>query len=329
MLRNSFHSLIIIFFLSIILYPSQNYARPVSQLPDSLENVVYHDLYTMSSSEIEELNIELNKELIKHSDNLKLNLLRAKIYLYEKKYKAAEGLLQRLTKVFPNSGEANYFLSRLYTETDSLILSYTYMYRVDAQKKYDNSFMKELENDALPFFNRFEKEAYNSSENKVEYILLNWMRKDPYPASIENEYFDQMIKRLDYVYENFHDGFSFDDRGKIYIKYGEPTLRREFAHSGYRTECWVYRNISKKEVTFDFIRSFKSPRWTEVRFKSDIPGDSFISNKFSGEFDDTEPSRTFFEDRNMISGKYQETYAELQALAIDSEISQGSCYNTD
>lgn len=322
MSQNLFKYLLLSLFIYVFLcFPSK--ADQLNPLPDSLEIITYHDLYKMGDSEISELTTELNKKLMLNGDNVKLNLLRAKIFLFQGKYKIAEGLLKRLNKIFPSNAEVNYFLSRLYTQMDSLTLAYSHMYRIDASQNYDESFIIELENDALPFLNRFEKEIYDTISNKVQYILLNWLKKDPFPASIENEYFYKMINRIDYAYENYFDGFALDDRGRIYLKYGKPDLRREFAHTGYRTECWIYRNISDKEVTYDFIRSFKVPKWTEIRFKSDIPGDSFISNKFSGEFDDSEPSRTFFEDRAMLSNKYQETFAHLQSLAIDAAIGSG------
>lgn len=290
---------------------------------DDFNKYTYHEIRSMSSSDRNSYAEKLNQQLILNPDNLELNLIRAKIYLAEKKIKAAEGLLQRLNKVFSNSGEVNYFLSRLYSQTDSLRLSYTHMFRINTETNYGELFIKELENDALPFLTRFEKNIYDTTSNKVELLIRQWLKKDPSPASIENEYFRQMIGRIEYSFDNFHDGFAVDDRGKIYLKYGDPDTRREFVHNGFRTECWIYKNLNGKEISFDFIRSFKRPAWRQIIFKGDIPGDSFIPNKLDITSDDSEPSRTFFEDRAQLSNKYQQIFVELQGLVMEAGYDEG------
>jgi len=324
MKSRSLLSLSIITILALNIFAHEPLA-PLSDIPDSLQLVKYQDLYSYDSDDLEELTGKLNTALILNPENVELNLLRGKILLAKKNFKAAESIMLRLNKLYPKDGAISYFLSRLYAQSNNLMSSSTYMYQIDPDYKYSETFISEMEADAYPFFTRFEKQIYDTLENKISFILRNWFIKDPSPASPENEYFQTMINRLEYAYANFYDGFALDARGYIYLKYGEPEERHEFPHRGFATECWIYKSYSKDDITFDFIKSLRQPSWTRIKFRSQIPGDSFITNKFDfNNYDESIPSSSFFEDRKMINNKYNEIFTEVNSLAIDKQLSENS-----
>ncbi len=53
-----------------------------------------------------------------------------------------------------------------------------------------------------------------------------WKEKDPTPTTHKNERYEEHLRRLEYSDQHFKDLlYHWDDRGKIYIKYGEPDYR--------------------------------------------------------------------------------------------------------
>jgi GWxTD domain-containing protein len=77
-----------------------------------------------------------------------------------------------------------------------------------------------------------------------------WRKRDPTPSTEGNEELEQFLARVNYVLKNFskyRDGWR-TDRGKIYIKYGEPdkVINTDGTTLGSRVQYWIYysRNIA-------------------------------------------------------------------------------------
>jgi len=68
---------------------------------------------------------------------------------------------------------------------------------------------------------------YKSLEERKSFIDYYWREKDPNPLLPENEYLKDFIQRCQHVQEKFSlsDPPYFDERGKYYLKYGEPSIR--------------------------------------------------------------------------------------------------------
>jgi GWxTD domain-containing protein len=84
-----------------------------------------------------------------------------------------------------------------------------------------------LEQDARYIFEDAERRAYKTLSNDEErdnFIELFWLRRDPTPDTIENEFKDEHYRRIVYANERFSGrvpGWK-TDRGRIYIAYGPP-----------------------------------------------------------------------------------------------------------
>lgn len=70
-------------------------------------------------------------------------------------------------------------------------------------------------------------EALTSLTARKSFIKTYWRRLNPNPISPHNEFLAQFISRVDFVRSNFPKPTApfFDDRGKYFIKYGEPSFR--------------------------------------------------------------------------------------------------------
>ena len=111
-------------------------------------------------------------------------------------------------------------------------------------------------------------DSLESAEARLRFIEIFWLRHDPTPDTIENEFRDEHYRRM--VYANEHFGTNVPgwrtDRGRIYIIYGPPddihsalnfTIdRASGAQSTARhKESWRYRHIDGvgDNVSLDFV----------------------------------------------------------------------------
>ena len=72
-----------------------------------------------------------------------------------------------------------------------------------------------------------EREAFKlltNDEEREKFVESFWIRRDPTPDTVENEFRDQYYQRVLYANERFSAGIpgSMTDRGRIYIIYGPP-----------------------------------------------------------------------------------------------------------
>jgi len=102
--------------------------------------------------------------------------------------------------------------------------------------------------------------ALKTDDEREQFIESFWLRRDPSPDSIENEFKEDHYARIAYANERFASGKPGwkTDRGRIYILYGKPdeieshpsggTYDRPFDEGGGTTstfpfEIWRYRYI--------------------------------------------------------------------------------------
>ncbi len=106
--------------------------------------------------------------------------------------------------------------------------------------------------------------SLDTLEERDRFIEVFWEKRDPYPATPENEFRDEHYRRLDYANqylgrETFRDGWR-TDRGRYYILLGEPRERHSF--DGYNevvaTELWFYQgDVQKGLPSFFYLVFFK------------------------------------------------------------------------
>jgi len=93
---------------------------------------------------------------------------------------------------------------------------------------------------------RYEK--LTSLPAKREFLYNFWKKRDPNPATKENEFKQEYLKRLAYVNSHFgalnKPGYK-TDRGRVYLKYGKYDQIERFPSSPNRKpyEIWYYNSI--------------------------------------------------------------------------------------
>jgi len=96
-----------------------------------------------------------------------------------------------------------------------------------------------------------------SREQREKKFREFWKEKDPTPQTEYNELMTEYYNRIDYAYANFTTvntlGFN-SDRGKIYIKYGDPdNIERKFPPGEPTVEIWTY---GKRKFIFKATSGF-------------------------------------------------------------------------
>lgn len=80
-------------------------------------------------------------------------------------------------------------------------------------------------------FDRWKSLLENNDQQALDEIKSFWFRLDPTPGTLRNERLLEHWERLAYVQNNFlkssSDIVNYDDRGKIYIKYGHPQRKSD------------------------------------------------------------------------------------------------------
>jgi len=140
----------------------------------------------------------------------------------------------------------------------------------------ESPYTKWLNEEAVYIISDAERQAFQrltTDEERSMFIEQFWLRRDPTPATVENEYREEHYRRIGYANESFSNnrvpGWK-TDRGMIYIKYGPPDERDEHRTGGvyqrpveegggqtttFPFERWRYRYIEGvgKDVNIEFV----------------------------------------------------------------------------
>jgi GWxTD domain-containing protein len=73
-----------------------------------------------------------------------------------------------------------------------------------------------------------------TDDEREQFIEQFWLRRDPTPDTIENEYKEEHYRRIAYANEHYASGIPGwkTDRGKIYIEYGPPDEIEDHSSGG-------------------------------------------------------------------------------------------------
>jgi len=130
-----------------------------------------------------------------------------------------------------------------------------------------------------PFeLNQFKTATY---PGKKKLFKKFWKQRDPDPSTPENERLMEHFRRVRFARANFH--FTappyYDDRGKIYIKYGAPDDRYNSPVGtlpAKDNESWTYES-TEKGLVFDFVAEGGYFRLVEDLTEAVNPGYDFNS----------------------------------------------------
>lgn len=116
-----------------------------------------------------------------------------------------------------------------------------------------------------------EKAAFGrlvNDEERNEFVVQFWLRRDPTPDSEENEYKEEHYRRI--AYSNVHFASrtkgSLTDRGRIYIVYGPPDTTNLQHDSAVPTEVWHYRALREPDTEVTYGDRHQPPPEKEADF---------------------------------------------------------------
>lgn len=156
------------------------------------------------------------------------------------------------------------------------------------RKELETPFKKWLEEDVAYIISDEERAAFkrlSTDEERESFIEQFWMRRDPTPDTVENEFKEEHYRRIAYANEHYASGIPGwkTDRGRIYIQYGPPDENESHPSGGsyerpmeegggttstYPFEKWRYRYI--EGIGSDIIIEFVDPTMTgEYRMTMD------------------------------------------------------------
>jgi GWxTD domain-containing protein len=143
------------------------------------------------------------------------------------------------------------------------------------KKELETPWRKWLNEDVTYIITDEERKAFkqmNTDEEREQFVEQFWLRRDPTPDTVENEYKEEHYRRIAYANEHFASGAPGwkMDRGRIYITFGPPdeidshpsggTYERPVAEGGGETttfpfEDWRYRYIEGigNDVMIEFV----------------------------------------------------------------------------
>src|SRR6202167_4875935 len=143
------------------------------------------------------------------------------------------------------------------------------------KKELETHWRKWLNEDVVYIITDEERKAFkvfNTDEEREQFVEQFWLRRDPTPDTVENEYKEEHYRRIAYANEHYPSGIPGwkTDRGRIYITYGPPdeidshpsggSYDRPDAEGGgttstYPFEDWRYRYIEGigSDINIEFV----------------------------------------------------------------------------
>ena len=145
------------------------------------------------------------------------------------------------------------------------------------RKELETPYRKWLNEDVAYIITDEERAAFKrlqTDEEREQFIEQFWLRRDPTPDTIENEFKEEHYRRIAYANEQFASGIPGwkTDRGRIYITYGPPDEKETHPSGGsyerppeegggttstFPFEQWRYRYI--EGIGSDIIIEFVDP----------------------------------------------------------------------
>jgi GWxTD domain-containing protein len=143
------------------------------------------------------------------------------------------------------------------------------------KKELETPWKKWLNEDVSYIITDEERKAFkglNTDEEREQFVEQFWLRRDPSPDTVENEYKEEHYRRIAYANEHYASGIPGwrTDRGRIYITFGPPdeidshpsggSYQRPQAEGGgttstYPFEDWRYRYIEGigSDINVEFV----------------------------------------------------------------------------
>jgi GWxTD domain-containing protein len=211
-------------------------------------------------------------------------------------------------------------LARLLAE-DGIVYRTTRLFYEGLEHLSDPVFADSLYEDVLDILSLEELNAYPKAPHRGRYLLNAWQKRDPTPATLENERLVEHYQRLAFArrrYSSFQPR-GYDDRGMIYVRYGPPDNSLEIpSHRHlYPSESWVYTRMGG-EITYDFICHGGLYVLTDLLTQERISGLGITDIKKK----DTRWIVDFVEPRQSLALKYNKMFLFYSTGAVGYDVDQ-------
>jgi GWxTD domain-containing protein len=138
------------------------------------------------------------------------------------------------------------------------------------RKELESGYTKWLREDVAYIISDEERQAWThlaTDDEREQFVEQFWLRRDPTPNSLENEFKEEHYRRIAYANQHFPSAIPGwkTDRGRIYITHGPPDEIESHPAGGgatpaYPYEQWRYRYI--EGIGTNVIIEFVDPTLT-------------------------------------------------------------------
>ncbi|MFC1730994.1 tetratricopeptide repeat protein, partial [candidate division KSB1 bacterium] len=215
-------------------------------------------------------------ELAPGYKNLAFSL--GEMYYEKEEYALAEDHLLKHLELSPGHAEAKLLLGQTCYHLNDHEKATEY-YLEGLEETTDARTLKGIHTDMTWLFEDNERSEYSSTPYSFrgKYLADYWRRYEVNIMTKANERLIEHLRRVEYVNEHYHApshfGRDYDDRGMIYLQYGEPDNSHKSVSIGFNynpidgsydtlhggdgfhsNESWIYRT-SPYELAFDFMNT--------------------------------------------------------------------------
>ena len=169
----------------------------------------------------------------------------------------------------------------------------------------------EMYRDLIDIISDKEKDEYNDArtvDQKKVFLRKFWKSRDPSPTTEYNERLVEHYRRLNYAKTFFglKQTKGYDDRGRIYIKHGEPDqIAKIEGNFGLRDNAtWLYRR-SPDDFIFHFVKK------TTAYFIAFRLSDAVIGSEYGRAFDIQQDPGNSESSTIQVAAELSEFYKEL------------------
>lgn len=187
-------------------------------------------------------------------------------YQHLKNYHAAEEIFKAVIGKHRFIAKSSIRLSEVLLEQNRGTEAISYFYDGISHLE-EAKMLEELYAQLETLMSKEQKNTYTKLpiEERGDFFRQFWKSKDPTPTTEKNERYETHYNRVKIALASYSDIIPpyYDDRGKIFVKYGAPDDRyisKIYMNGVKQNESWTYERSIRPGLTFDFVRKGNSYR---------------------------------------------------------------------
>ncbi len=243
---------------------ADNYLQQVLEL-DPLDFEVNYKLLQKyldlnDKSNIKKLEGRFSNLVMEFPNNQNAKLLLGMIYLGLNRLQEALKVLVEGANLDPTNPKVHMYIAEIYHNANNFD-RFTQHYMLYLENLKDPKELNvEFLTTELIMDNSTRTEYFKrATEERGKYLAQYWRELDPNPITVQNERLVEHKNRIEYSRQAFRTNINllgFDDRGRTYVKYGEPDERYidAVSENAKGNESWTYFSIDPN-LSFDFVEN--------------------------------------------------------------------------